>query len=124
MLFDAALHPWLLEVNLAPSLDTSASALLGPLKERVLRDTIRLAVTRPAAPEAGLPPTPGPPETTAFEVARRYWVECETRRELANLGGYEPLFTKPSRWAAVAPLVEDPHGYAHELYASGALRPG
>jgi hypothetical protein len=86
---DSALRPWLLELNLSPSLDTAASACLPALKMTVLRDTVRLAFTRPVA-AAALPP-PLDPATATVAAARAHWTASETARELANLGGFRPL---------------------------------
>jgi len=115
VLFDEALRPSILEANLSPSMDTTASAHLGPMKERVLRDTLRLAVTRANVP-AALPELPPGGEACTFEQARWYWIESETRRELANLGGYLPLMPNADFWPHVQPLLVDPSGYAARLH--------
>ena len=119
VLFDARLRPWILEANLSPSLDIRASPRLQAVKDHVLRDTVRLAVTRPRAP-TGLPPAPAP-DSASFQTARQYWIEAETRRELANLGGFQPLFYDPASWPEIFPLLADRNGHAARLYA--ALNP-
>jgi hypothetical protein len=109
LMFDAYCHPWILEVNLDPSLATDSPLDLR-VKGAVLTDLLNVVgvgapATRDHAPTTSASVDAAAGSVTAEEAAVLHRVDAEARR--ARLGGFRRLHPSlSSTRGAYAPFFE------------------